>query len=218
MKNSHTLILTVGLLALTAPSAFAAPTDKLEKPWLVRFRLLNLDPANESNAFTALGINFPKDAVHVSSKLFPEVDFSYFFNEKFAAELILTYPQRHDVTLKGVGKLGTVDHLPPTLTFQYHHQIGTTPYKPYVGLGFNYTRITHADLSVAGTALDVSRDSFGLAYQIGLDYKLKENLFLNFDFKHLNLDTDVKVKSSGAKLTNAKLNPNLLSVGVGFRF
>jgi outer membrane protein len=53
--------------------------------------------------------------ISVNDKWLPEVDISYFFTPNIAAELILTYPQRQDVssTAHG-GKLGTIK-VDPTL-------------------------------------------------------------------------------------------------------
>jgi outer membrane protein len=85
--------------------------------------------------------------------------------KNIAAELILTYPQKHDVELGGTD-IGSVKHLPPTLTLQYHfNPTGTV--RPYVGLGVNYTRFTSVDLdagSVLGGSvpLKIDRSSFGL--------------------------------------------------------
>lgn len=224
MKLSRLALAAFGAAVLfgsTAPTtafAQASGTDKVEKPWMVRLRVLKLDTANKSDAFSALETNFPKNAVHVADKTFPEVDISYFFTKNIATELVLTYPQRHDVSLEGVGKLGTIDHLPPTLMAQYHFVIPNAPIEPYVGAGVNYTRITRARLAVAGVPLEVGRSSVGFAYQIGADFKVADNLYLNLDYKHLKLDTDVKVKADGTKLTNARLDPDLLSIGIGVRF
>ena len=80
----------------------------------------------------------------------PEFDITYFFTPNIAAELILTYPQKHDVELGGTG-IGSVKHLPPTLTLQYHFN-PTGTIRPYVGLGANYTRFSSVDLD-AGTVL-----------------------------------------------------------------
>lgn len=212
------LALAAGSLLLAQPaSAQTTPTPEVG-PWLVRFRLLNLQPANRSDAFPALGTNFGSNAVGVNSKWFPEVDVTYFFTKNFAAELILTYPQEHTVTLNGT-RLGTFKHLPPTLTAQYHFDVPSAPaVKPYVGLGVNLTLISDVNLSVANTALDLSDSSVGLAFQIGVDYKLTEKVYLNLDYKRLDLNADVKVKATGAKLTTAQLDPNLFSLGVGYRF
>jgi outer membrane protein len=204
----------LALLPLFLPAFVHA--QAVEKPWMGRLRILNLNPANESDPFTALGTAFPSDAVHVSNKTFPEVDLSYFFTKNFALELVLTYPQKHDVVLAGVGNIGDLDHLPPCLVAQYHFGTGNPAIKPYVGAGFNYTRITRADLVVGTTALDIERDSFGIVLQVGVDYQIGENLYLNLDYKRANIEFDVR--AGGSRLTTASLNPNLFSVGVGFRF
>jgi outer membrane protein len=89
-------------------------------PWEVRARFVRLDAKGESDAIPALGL--PSNAVNVHSVSLPEVDISYFFTKSISAELILTYPQRMNVSVDGVGigDIGHVDALPPTLTAQYH--------------------------------------------------------------------------------------------------
>lgn len=218
MKRIALVIVAAALTLPTVASAQAAETTETTapKPWMIRVRALNLGPANKSDAFTALGTNFGKDAVHVSSKTFPEFDFSYSFSSKWSAELVLTYPQEHDVTLVGVGKIGKVTHLPPSLVAQYHFTVPKCPCEPYIGLGVNYTRITSAHLAVGATKLGIERDSFGCVFNIGADYKIGENLYLNLDYKRANIGFDVRAGSS--KLTTADLNPNLISVGLGMRF
>jgi outer membrane protein len=214
----------VKLSSITAASILAlsslavAQTQETKTPWLVRLRVLQMTPLNHSRAFTALATNFGSNAVELNKKTFPEVDLSYFFTPNWAAELVLTYPQQHDVTLAGVGKIGTVTHLPPILSAQYHYPIKNSAFTPYVGLGLNYTRITSASLRVQTTDLDVTRDSVGLAYGIGCDYKLTDRLSINLDFKHVNIKTNVKVAANHAILTNLDVDPNLLSIGIGYRF
>ncbi len=191
MKLSSLMI--AGLLGVSALAVADQTnnTKKLQYPWLVRLRGLDMNPANQSRAFSALGVNFPANAISLNTKIFPEVDFSYFFTENIAAELVLTYPQQHNVTLQGVGNIGTVTHLPPVLSIQYHYPIPNSPVTPYVGIGVNYTIITAANLAAAGTALDVTRNSFGFAYGAGLDYKLDARWSINLDFKHVGIATGV---------------------------
>lgn len=207
----------VGMIAFAA-LARGEHLGQENHPWLVRLRALNMTPANNSRAFSALQTNFGADAISLNTKTFPEVDFTYFFNKNIALELVLTYPQEHDVTLAGVGKIGTVKHLPPTLTVQYHFPIENSAFKPYVGAGVNFTRITESNLAVGNTALDVTRDSFGLAYGLGCDYMINDRWSVNIDFKHVDIRTNVKVAATGAILTNLDVNPNLFSIGVGYRF
>ncbi len=211
-------LLTIGVLGLSVVGAAQSKDDIQKDPWLIRVRALDMNPANQSRAFSALGVNFPVNAISLNSKIFPEVDLSYFFNQNIALELVLTYPQQHNVTLSGVGNIGTVSHLPPVLSVQYHLPIPQCPVTPYVGVGVNYTIITAANIAAAGTPLDVTRNSFGFVYGGGLDYAINKTWSLNFDFKHVGIATNVKVKSTGTTLTNLDINPNLFSIGVGYRF
>lgn len=185
-----------------ATPAFAAPDAEQEGPWLVRLRALHMNVDND----TSRGVDLELD-----DKTFPELDVSYFFTPNIAAELILTYPQKHDVDLNGAG-IGSIKHLPPTLLLQYHF----TPqnrFKPYVGAGLNYTRITSVDLP---SGVSVDRNSFGFALQAGFDYKLTRHWYLNVDVKYVDIDTDVK--AGGAKLTTLQVDPVLFGVGIGYRF
>lgn len=199
---------TLTLLA----AALAAPSLRAEDgPWMVRLRAVQIQPANKSDAFGSV----PANAIHVSSKTIPEVDFTYFFSKNFSAELILTVPQEHDVTVEGVGKVGTFKHLPPTLTAQWHFLPGQTV-NPYVGAGLNYTLIS--DVKIADGALDLGKSSLGLAVQAGVDFKVAPQWYINLDVKYVQLKTDLKVADSGQKLTTVKVDPMLFGVGIGYRF
>ena len=131
-----------------------------------------------------------------------------------AAELILTIPQSQTV-YAGSASLGTFKHLPPTLTLQYHFtDLGA--YKPYVGAGLNYTKISGVDLKNGSTVLQLDGHSYGAALQAGVDIPLDKQWSLNFDVKKVYIKTDVY--AAGASLGTLKLDPTLVGVGVGYRF
>jgi outer membrane protein len=197
-------------VALTAGLLIPASLQAQEGPWMVRLRAVSLQPADKSDAASGL----PADAIHVSSKTIPEVDFSYFFSPNLAAELVLTVPQKHDVTLSGT-KIGTFKELPPTLTAQWHFLPGRIV-NPYVGAGLNLTLIS--DVKLADGALDLDKSSVGLAAQAGVDFRVARNCFINLDVKYVQIRSDVKVAATGAKVTTVKVDPMLYGVGVGYRF
>ena len=64
--------------------------------------------------------------------------------------------------------------------------------------------------------LNLKRNSYGLAVQFGVDVPLGGGWLLNFDAKKVQIKTDVT--SAGTKLGTFKVDPLLLSVGVGMRF
>lgn len=207
------------LLGAALLVAFPAAGQTQEDSWLVRARAVNLDTANQSSAIPLLAV--PSDAIHVSNKTIPEVDISYFFTKNIAAELILTVPQKHDVkvTASAIGpfKAGSFRHLPPTLTLQYH-VLPDGQFRPYIGAGINYTRISSDNLNVPGvTKLHLENDSWGGALQAGFDVKLSNNLFLNLDVKKIWIRSDVTAPGLG-KLSAVKVDPLAVGLGLGWRF
>ncbi|PTT79516.1 hypothetical protein DBR42_21255 [Pelomonas sp. HMWF004] len=196
------------LLALAAAALSLQPAFADEGPWLVRVRALHLDSANKDS--TGLGLS-------VNNKTFPEVDFSYFVTPNIAAELVLTYPQKHTLYSNGA-EIGSLKHLPPTLMLQYHF-IPTGTLRPYVGAGLNYTHFSSVHFTPAvQTALQPSlkHNSWGAALQIGADVEISKGLYLNFDLKKVTLGTTVY--SKGLEAGKFKVNPTLASVGLGWRF
>ena len=200
---------TAAAIVLAAIGACAGNAMAQEGPWLVRARAVYIDPADKSAPIGGVGAS---DRLHVSSKTIPEIDISYFFTPNIAAELILTYPQKHDVKLDG-NNIGTFKHLPPTLSLQYHF-MPEKQFSPYVGAGVNYTNIS--DVKLLNGAGRLEHDSWGFALQAGVDYKLDKNWSLNFDIKKVQIRSDVFI--SGAKASEVKVDPILIGVGVGYRF
>ena len=199
------IALSLAAIGFTANQAMAQE----QSPWQVRARVVNISPANSSDPVGGVGA---ADRITVTSKEIPEFDITYFFTPNWSAELILTYPQKHDVMLDGA-IIGSFKHLPPTLTAQYHFAPGAQV-SPYVGAGVNYTRISDVNLLKGAGGLENS--SFGLAVQAGVDFKLDKNWSLNLDIKKVQIRSDVTI--SGSKVSAVKIDPWLVGVGVGYRF
>lgn len=195
----------------------AALAQQAEGNWMMRVRVVDIQNIKKSDPIAALAL--PADAVYVDNKAIPEVDFTYFLSKNLAAELILTYPQELDVTVKGVGRVGKFDALPPTLTLQYHFAPDAA-FRPYVGAGINYTLISAVDLPVVNTLTGANstlkRSSLGGALQIGFDYKIAQNSYINFDIKKVYIKSDLEV--GGAKVSTVTLDPVLVGIGYGFKF
>ena len=193
------------LIAAAVGMLVAGSVAAQESPWLVRARAVNLNMANK-DAVAGGALN-----LSVNDKTIGEVDVSYFFNKNVAAELILTLPQSQGVYSSGTS-IGNFKHLPPTLTLQYHFT-DFNGFKPYVGAGVNYTKITGDKLD-APYSLDSK--SYGAAFQAGVDVPLTKQVSLNFDIKKVYIQTDVY--ANGVNKGTLKLDPVLVGVGVGYRF
>jgi len=195
------LIAAAILSTLLSGAAFAQQTT--EGPWMVRARAVHLESDNGDS--TGLGLS-------MNNKWIPEVDVSYFFSPNVAVELILTVPQKQTLTSSALNaKVGTLKHLPPTLLGQYHFPMNG--FKPYVGAGINYTRFSSVNLL---PGVDIDRNSWGPALQVGVDIPLSKGLYLNFDVKKVYIRTDVSL--NGKNVGEFKVDPLLVGVGLGWRF
>lgn len=206
-----TQVLRRSALVIALAAGFFAPQfaqAQASGPWMVRVHALYLDSANKDSTGLDLSIN---------NKTFPEFDISYFFTPNIAAELVLTYPQKHDLRAGGTD-IGSLKHLPPTLSLQYHFtELGA--FKPYVGAGLNYTRFSSVEFAPAVvTALNpsIDKNSAGLSVGVGFDYEFMKNTYFNVDVKKVQIRTDVM--SNGTKVGEFKVDPLLVGVGVGWRF
>ncbi|WP_245951963.1 OmpW/AlkL family protein [Mesorhizobium loti] len=183
-------------------------------PWQIRLRALGVitEDSGFVNAVPGSGLSY-------SNTVTPELDISYFFTDNIAAELILgtTYANIDGQgAIGGLGKVGKVWLLPPTLTLQYRFT-DFDAFKPYLGAGVNYTIFYHQQ---AGSADDLKvKNTFGAALQVGFDYMVDQHWGVNFDVKKLFLKPDFDVTVAGAKLTGkAKLDPWLIGAGLTYRF
>lgn len=209
MKNT-TLALLASTLLYTGPAiAEDKPLfDFADKDrWIMRLRFIQVQP-DESSTVTGLSTD-----VKAGNAFVPELDFTYFFTDHIAAELILATSQHSMSTTSGTD-LGDVWILPPQITMQYHFNPEGT-FRPYAGAGLGYMIYYGED---SGGVNNITYDD-GVSYtlQAGADYGLDENWALNVDVKKLFHNTNVSI-NNGAIRADVDLDPWIFGVGVAYRF
>lgn len=147
--------------------------------------------------------------VKLGDNIIPEIDLEYFFMKNVSTELVLGVTQ-HAIKSHG-DTIGSTWLLPPTLTVKYHPLAGKK-ISPYIGAGVNYTIPYRSSSALGRTKID---DSVGYALQVGADYQIAENLYLNLDLKYVNADTKIAIGSTKYDLD---INPHLFGIGIGYRF
>jgi outer membrane protein len=202
--------------------------------WKIRLRGVGVMPQESASVGVIRG------GAKISNSFIPELDFTYYFTNHWAAELILG-TTRHkvstvgsDLTAIGAGSnasvdLGKVWLLPPTLTLQYHYPAGI--FNPYLGAGINYTIFYSADQGPV--VKDITyKNKFAFAAQAGLDIDVSKRFFVNIDLKKIFLSTTATVDGSnltpaanpelfpvlGSIKADVKINPWLLAAGIGYKF
>lgn len=211
--------LAIGIFAAMAglswgTSAYAADAGD----WLVRGRIINVNPNDDSGEVTGIS----GSGVSVDSATTVELDFTYFLNNNLALELILATTS-HDIngagTVESLGKVVDTMVLPPTLTLQYHSDI-SEGVRAYAGVGLNYTLFYSEDGTGAFEGADVDLDSsFGLAGQVGFDFDLDKDWFLNVDVKYISIDTTAEINTGTSILkVDADIDPWVFGIGIGTKF
>lgn len=191
MKKTLFVAAVGAALALSAATASAAGAGT----WDFKFGLANVNP--KSNNGTLAGTL----RAEVDSNTKPIVGFGYWLNDHLQIDVLAAIPFKHDVTLNGA-PAASLRHLPPTVSLQYHFAPGGS-FCPFVGLGLNYTMIYDEKTRgpLAGTRLSLD-NSWGLAAQVGAEFKLTDAWALAADVRWIDIDTDAKVNGTGVGTVN----------------
>ena len=209
------LVVAMAAVASLAPIASQAQSSS-ENPWMVRVRAVDLLWQNGQSGGNG---TVQSGNIKAKNQVIPEFDVSYFFTKNIAAELVLTYPQKVDITAGSSNNvIGTVKALPPSLLAQYHFtDLGA--FKPYVGAGVNYTIFSNrSNFPAAGNSVQVDQNSVGFVGQVGADYMFDKNWGLNLDVKYATMSTNVTTVQGGTNLGKLTLNPWMPAVGVTYKF
>lgn len=221
-------------LAGTAIALLAAPAAAEERAeeraGEVQFKLLGTavlpDGAIDEVNVDLVGLPAGTDTA-ANDNVVPTIAIEYFLSDNVSVETIAGITQ-HDVDAisgfaPGTELVSDAQLIPATLTVKYHFDVGGV--KPYLGAGPAYFLWVSDDPGAATIPLGVTEtdlsDEFGVALQAGLDVPLGDDGFsLNVDAKRYFIGTTARwfAGDTLAIETEHRLDPWVLSAGVGFRF
>ena len=203
-------IALAAVLALAATPALAQSAGS----WTVGIGAHNVAPKSDNGTLTATPLgNLTMD---VGSNVRPTITGEYFLKDNLGIEVLAALPFQHDISVAGVGKVGSTRHLPPTVSLQYH--FGQGKVKPFVGVGLNYTKFfsTKSEGAIAGANLDLS-DSWGLAAHVGVDFKVGEKGAIRLDYRKVDIDTRVKLNGANLGTKNTvNIDPSVYGIAYVF--
>lgn len=174
--------------------------------------------------------SFPGTTVDVGTATSLSGGVNYMLTDNWAVDVPLALPFKHDISgdgaIAGVGKLGHTKVLPVTVFAQYRFGEAESRFRPYVGLGVTYSRFfkarTTATLSAltGGTPASPTTASidnkWGLTPQIGFVWVINERWHLDASYYKSFLKTTTHL-SSGQSIST-RLNPDVVALGIGYRF
>ncbi len=224
-------LFTASLLALAVAAPFANAYEAGDI--VVRAGAVTVDPHEDSSDIWvgALGTDVAGTKATLDSDTQLGLNFMYMATDNIGVELLAATPFTHNVGVSGMpgpfaglnGKLGELKHLPPTLSVVYYPLDKASAFQPYAGLGINYTWFFDTELTGAAedkgfSGLDLD-DSWGLAYQLGMDYMLTDNVMLNAQVRYIDIDTKGTTSFGGREVeVDVDVDPFVYMVGLGYKF
>ena len=222
--NSGVKALAVAAALACASTASAQSAGQLT----AKFGINQLTPKVESGDISAPAL--PGTKADVGKDLQPVLSFTYGLTDNISLETCLGTPYKHKIygagAIAGVGELGTVEALPPTLFAQYRFFAPNATFRPFVGIGATYayfmkergsakmTAVTNPGRGVPTTfSID---NKFTYTMQVGVAMNISEKWFADVTVNKSHLRTDVNF-STGQK-QHMKLDPVAVMLAVGYKF
>lgn len=228
MKSLSKTILAMAIAAAVSGQVAAYETGD----WILRAGYAAVDPRDSSDDLKVAGSKIDGTGVGVDGAAALGITASYIIAPHWGIELLASTPFKHDITTKGLGglgvpdgtKLGSAKHLPPTVSAQYYFMDANSEWQPYAGLGLNYTLFFDESLSNgAKTSLGASnlhlKDSYGLAAEVGVDWRANKNWVVNASMWRAQIKSDASVDTALGKVTTkVTIDPWVYMLAVGYKF
>ena len=207
-----------------------------------------VDPDDDSNWLRLDGVPLEDTRVYVDSGDSATITGTWLFADHWGIGVLAAFPFEHDLDVSGLpdpdggpalGRvyLGSIEHLPPTVTLQWFPVCPESWIQPYVGIGVNYTTFMDEDLSrvandyftnalgaMGAANLDLD-SSWGLAGELGVDIELGRDSgwVANAAVWYADIDTEASIRfpvTNGFSRikTDVDIDPWIYSVGIGYRF
>lgn len=135
----------------------------------------------------------------------PSFTAEYFIRDNLGIEVLAAWPFEHEISIDGIGRVGSTKQLPPTVSLQYHFN-SEGRVSPFVGAGLNYTAFFSESTRGALAGSDLALDSsWGIAAHAGLDIPFNERNAVRVDIRWIDIDSEVSL--DGAGLGTAHIDP-----------
>ncbi|MCI5219478.1 MAG: OmpW family protein [Candidatus Electrothrix sp. LOE2] len=207
---------------------------------LLRIGAVTVMPDTDSGTVSGLPDGVNNAGVDVEDNTQLSLTATYMLTNNIGLELLAATPFTHDIVgtgdIEGVA-VGETQHLPPTLSLQYHFGGSNTMFNPYVGIGVNYTMFFSEEVdgqlistlntlpTIAGLggihSADMELDgSFGLAGQAGVDVKVADNWYVNAAVWYIDISTTAELTTDLGTTheVDVDIDPWVFNLAVAYKF
>ena len=239
MTTFSVRVLSAALATVSAGLYCAAPaladdSSQNSSPNSVRIGLysvfFHVDADDLSGPFVPPGANL--DARNVETVYLAYVRT---LSSRFDVELAAGYPPLQKTVGKGPATLGSVPYdgqviatarwIAPTVLLEYKFLSENSMFRPYIGVGVNYTTFYDRDSTAQGNAISGGptklslTSSVGPAGTVGVRYNIAGNWHAIASYSVSKVSTDLSADTAGEiRTTHINFGPQALVVAVGYSF
>ena len=215
------------LAAVAAMAASSGALAQAEGQWAIKTGVGKITPKVESGDVSAPALPGSKAAISADTQ--PVFAVAYGVTDNLTVELDLGLPYKHKISgagaIEGVGVLGTVKALPPTLFVYHRFYEPEARFRPYLGVGATYAYFadetgsgkltTLSDIGGPPTTFSL-KNKFAATLQVGLIVNINKKWFVDGNISKTWLKT--KVSFSSGQTQDMTLNPQAVTLALGYKF
>jgi len=187
---------------------------------VVQFGVTDYTTHSRTNGISGIGVPPGADA-EVGNATTVIFTYERMLNPNMGVELVMGVPPTIKAKATGsVAFLGddvlSAKNVAPTLFFNYHFGQPGDTWRPFAGIGVNYTKFASVKSTLAP---DVQMsNSTGWAVHAGTDYNLNKEWSLWASVSALKVKSKVVASGTTVLTTTVDFRPIVYSAGVGYRF
>lgn len=215
MKNSNPSVAQAAAAAMLLVAGASVQAQELT----LKAGFIQYNTDSRSSGVSGIGIPAGAD-VKTGNAGTPLLTLEAEVAPNLGVELVLGVPPKIAAKATGsvafLGEVLSARNVAPTVLLNYHFFDKGTAFRPYIGVGANYTRF--ADIKTP-YAWDVKMsDSKGWAAQIGADYTFSQNWGVFFSVGKAKVKS--KIVASGATVlqTTVDFRPTTFAFGAAYNF
>jgi outer membrane protein len=220
MKTKRlTLLLTLAGTSWAMATAVHAQSNPPPQAHSLKLGFAHYETHSVTSGVTGVGIPPGADATTGNANTVL-LAYEYLIQPYLGIELVLGVPPK--IKAKGSGSVAFLGEVlsarsvSPTVLMTYHFGTTGNTVRPYLGLGFSYTRFTDVK-SPYGWQVSLS-DSLGLAAHAGLDVALSKNWGLYASAAASEVKSDLQAVGATVLKSSISFRPRVYSAGVVYRF
>lgn len=201
----------------------------------VRVGVAHLDPDGNTSFAHVAPAPLSSLGTEISKENLLYFSFAKDIHPQLEIEFAAGLPPTHDASIRvspdvpGVGQfdgrvLARIRQVAPNLYLNYKFGDAQSAWRPFVGLGVNYTRLSPRAVSAIGSNIGnlvnlKVGSSWGLAAQAGVAYRIDERWSVQASVATFRVKSRITVQAGGVERgVTMRMNPVAAAVGVGYNF